>query len=223
MREKVRGIVFDLDDTLYPQIEFKRSGFSAAARALAASGIAGEAVLLDALAGAMEEAGPSHPRLFDSALAGLGLPLNLVPEMVRVFRAHTPEITLYPGVAKLLMRLGSRYKLGLLTDGIASVQRNKVAALGIGNLFDAAVYSDDLGTCKPDPLLFRRFEEEFGLPGASLVHVADNPAKDFEGARGRGWLTVRVLSGEHRFAEAAPGMDADISIDSMALLLKRLI
>ena len=54
-----------------------------------------------------------------------------------------------------------------------------------------------MGTNKPDERLYCWFEEKFNLSSCVLVYIADNPAKDFIGANQRGWLTVRVLTGEH--------------------------
>jgi putative hydrolase of the HAD superfamily len=220
---ELKAVVFDLDDTLYPQIEFKRSGFRAVSKWLAERHPLGEDMIYAALTRVMEERGPSHPFLFDEALALLGLPAELTGEMVNVFRAHRPEISPYPGVMEMLSRLRGRYRLGLLTDGLASVQRNKVAALGIVNCFDAILYSDEMGTNKPDTRLFVWFEERLGLSGHDLGYVADNPAKDFIGARARGWRTIRVGTGEHAEVEPQEGLDADLSFASALAYANRLI
>lgn len=204
----LRAVVFDLDDTLFPQIEWKRSGFRAVGGWLAERGFDREAAA-EALSRALAEWGPSHPRLFDEALGRLGAPRGWVPEMVGVFRAHTPRLNAYPGVEAMLARLrGQGFLLGLLTDGLASVQRKKVEALGLFPCFDALLFTDEVGTSKPDPRVFVWFEERFALSGRELAYVADNPAKDFIGAKQRGWKTIRVLTGEYANIAVSRDMDA---------------
>ena len=192
-----KGVVFDLDDTLYPQHEFKRSGFRAVGAWLEERQLALGSTVIAVLEDIMRRSGPSQPRMFDQAVNMLGLPGLEVAELGTVFRRHRPSIALYPGVSQMLRRLRTNMQLGLLTDGLASVQRNKVAVLGLEPLIDRVVFSDALETSKPDATLFAGFEMAFGLDGSELMYVGDNPAKDFVGARARGWQTVRVGTGEH--------------------------
>lgn len=221
---RIRGIVFDLDETLYPQGEFKRSSFRAIGLHLAPHGADPEKVV-ESLEGIIRRHGPSHPTMFDDMLAEVGLPVSLVPELVEFFRSHRPVLSPFPGVTAMLAKLRESYRLGLLTDGLARVQRAKVEALALAPCFDRVVYSDDEATSKPDPLLFAGFEAAFGLPGDAFLHVADNPAKDFSGARSRGWLTARVLTGEYSAIVPAAGCGADFELSGVvevADLLNRL-
>ena len=215
MSTLVKGIVFDLDETLYDQAQFKRSAFRDVGDWLGNRGLADPALVTRTLEEIIGLYGPSNPRMFDLLLARLNLDLALVPLLVEVFRSHKPRISVYPGVVEMLKKLRPALKLGLLTDGLSRVQRAKVEALGIEGLFDALLYSDDLGTSKPDRRLFEYFEKTFSLPGTSLVHVADNPAKDFVTPNALGWKTVRVRTGEHRGDGCAPGHEAKISIASV--------
>jgi putative hydrolase of the HAD superfamily len=216
MLEECRAIVFDLDDTLYAQVDFKRSGLRVVANHLAARQLADAALALAALERQMAALGPSHPRIFDAAVAELGLAGVRVDELVTVFRAHQPAIRPFPGVVDLLEDLRGGYRLGLLTDGLAAVQRRKVDALGLDGCFDAMLFSDEMNTHKPDQALYAWFEQRFGLAGGQLMYVGDNPAKDFMGANERGWRTVRVFSGEHAdtIAQAA-GYDAELRVRSV--------
>lgn len=211
-----RAIVFDLDDTLYPQASFKQSGFRALAVRLEGQGLASSDTAYAAFIRIMQQHGPSYGHLVDDALAELGLAPMLAAELIGNFRSHKPQITLYAGVATLLDRLRAHMPLGLLTDGLAAVQRRKVDVLALEGYFAEIVYSDDLNTQKPDRVLFEYFEQAFDLDAVQLMYVGDNPAKDFVGARERGWHTVRVTTGEH--ATAAIENDAyapDITIDSV--------
>ncbi len=215
----VKGIVFDLDDTLYPQVSFKRSGFRAVASRLAEQASADYDTVLAVLGDILQQEGPSYSHMFDDALQRLGIEQVAVANLIDVFRNHVPQIELYPGVEDLLKTLRTTRRVGLLTDGLAQVQRNKVAALGLDAAMDALLFSDELATQKPDERLFAWFEQRFHFAASQLLYVGDNPAKDFYGARRRGWQTLRVLTGEH--ATATPPGDlysADDTLDKVTEL-----
>lgn len=199
-----RGVVFDLDDTLYLQAGYKRSAFAAVGDKLASLGVCGKEEAARTLEEILSEYGASYGSMFDRLAEKLQLDPSLVPVMVETLRSHKPVLDLFPGVREMLAALHGRVRLGLLTDGLGRVQRAKVDALDIARHFDLVVFSDDHGTKKPDQLLFALFEDAFGLAGSELAYVADDPGKDFVGANERGWTTVRVRTGEHGF-EAASG------------------
>lgn len=220
---RVRAIVFDLDDTLYAQSDFKLSGFKAVSAWLAERGEGKHEALFSMMERSMHRLGPSHPHILDAVANELVLDDACVAEMVEVFRQHRPDIQVHHGVGSLLAELKGRYRLGLLTDGLARVQRNKVSALGLESVFDRTVFSDELGTCKPDPKLYEIFEKTFELGGCELVYVGDNPGKDFVTANQRGWLTLRVRTGEFgRLAAPSAGHDGTLSIDRLGDLLDML-
>lgn len=216
---RMRAVVFDLDDTLYAQRDFKLSGFRAVARWLEDQDLADAQGSFAVMRRCMQQLGPSHPHLLDAALAALGLGHLGCEEPVRAFRGHRPTIDPFPGVEGMLADLRTRFRLGLLTDGWATVQRGKVAALGLDAMFDCILYSDEWLLHKPDPRLYHHFERVFGLQADQLVYVGDNPAKDFLAANQRGWITVRVQVGEHA-RKAAPSArhDSHFSIAEVTAL-----
>ena len=140
--------------------------------------------------------------------------------LIAAYRQHDPEIRLFPEVPRLLHRLGRLNALGLVSDGYLEVQQRKVAALGLGNWVQAAVLSDQWGRefWKPHPRPFETVLERLGVAAENAVYVADNPAKDFFGARRVGMATVRVRFGgiHHRRSPATPDQDADHDVDNFA-------
>ncbi len=210
-------LVFDLDDTLFPEHEFVRSGFIAAGIWLQnRHGISGFAV--------------AAQRIFDAGLRGTVFnasleelsgvaPPDLVTDLVRVYREHAPTITLHPDAAWALKHYRRTFTLGLLTDGYLVTQRNKVRALGIAPLFETIIYSDVDGRAawKPSPIPYQRLMERVGADVGSFTYVSDNPAKDFVMARELGWRTVRIvrLDGEYRAVAHATDHAADLTVDSL--------
>ncbi len=216
-------LVFDLDDTLYPERQFALSGFAAAERwAGATLGLAGLAADMTAL---LDQ---GHlGQLFRLALAKR-MPQHLpehVEGLIAAYREHLPSLTLFEDAAWALAHFTSRLKLGLITDGTHSVQMRKVAALGIASHFRQIVYTDALGGrafAKPHPQSYELLETALGNGNDRFVYVGDNPAKDFVAPNARGWLTVMVdrpgTQKIHAGVKPAPGGLPQLTIASLTEL-----
>jgi putative hydrolase of the HAD superfamily len=190
-----RAVVLDLDDTLYPEAAYVRSGFRAVAawaqETLGVSAAEAEAELV-----ALFEAGVRGDT-FDRWLAARGLGNGLaVGDLVAAYRAHAPEIAAFPEVGGLLQRLRAKGSaVGLLSDGDPAVQGRKLDALGLRDAFDAVVITGGLapGAGKPDPRGYQEVLRQLGdAPSGQAVYVSDNPVKDFIGARRVGLRSIRV-------------------------------
>jgi putative hydrolase of the HAD superfamily len=200
-----RAIVFDLDDTLYPERTYVLSGFRAVA-----------AWVEEHLSIPQHQSFAELRRLFDEGIWGntfdcwlesYGLePNRWVAQMVRVYREHNPHIAPYPEVAELLQRLSLHYRLGLVSDGYAEVQKRKLTALGLAPCFDVLVFSDEWGreAWKPSSRPFEIVLKRLGVIGSEAVYVGDNPSKDFLGAREVGMRTVRVHHPDGLYSHLEP-------------------
>ncbi len=217
-----RTVIFDLDDTLYREHDYVRSGFAAVARRMAASGAASEAELYGALERAWRRDG--RGRVFDHVSAQFGLTVP-VRELVEVYRGHEPELELYPDAERALARLeAARGSFAVLTDGIGCVQRRKLHALGLDRRVACIVVSDELGPgcSKPSPVPYRAALAQLQVPAEDAVYVGDNPNKDFIGARAVGMRTVRVrrLAGDHVATVLDGEHEADRTIASLDELFR---
>ena len=170
--DDVDGVVFDLDDTLYSEKEYVRSGYAAVARSFS-------------------QISNMEARLWSAF--ELGLPaidvvleeeclLDRKAEALAIYRDHIPEIHLYPGVEALLQRLKATKKMGLITDGRPRGQRAKIAALHIERYFDCILVTDELGGVdfrKPNPRAFCMMKDALELPFEKMIYIGDNLKKDF--------------------------------------------
>ena len=212
-------MLLDLDDTLYPERDFARGGFRAAAVLLSARLHRPADDLFELLWQPFERG--LRGSLFDHVLAELGVSHDaaLIDELVHVYRSHKPQLTLFADADRLLEFLSPRYGLGLLTDGPAVVQRRKVKALGLPSRIESIVYSDDFGRehWKPSPIPFLELLRKMHVDPSHAVYVGDNPKKDFIGARRLGLQTVRIRrpNTEHGHVEPSPGFEADHEITSL--------
>lgn len=209
-------LVFDIDDTLFLERDYVRSGFEAAGLyAKYEYGIGG----LSTACWSLFQAGVRGDT-FDRALAVLEVtpPPGLVSELIAVYRAHRPNIELRDDAAACLARWRDRAFLGIVTDGSAIGQRAKIEVLELDALVDLIVVTAELGRAyaKPAPGAFALFETASGLRGGDCIYVADNPTKDFTGPHRLGWRTVRVRRPESLHVDVPSGRDVDIEITSLA-------
>lgn len=97
---------------------------------------------------------------------------------------------LLPGAEATVERLAERFVLALATNGIADVQRTRLAASGIGSYFRAVVISDEIGIAKPDSryfdVLFRRLGDP---PKEETLIIGDSLTSDMAGGAGYGMDT----------------------------------
>jgi putative hydrolase of the HAD superfamily len=195
----IEAVLFDLDDTLYPQKEWLDGAWEAVASAARGYG-ADEDRMHRAL---LEIAGQGSDRgrIIDRALEAIGAAGVPVQPLVRAFLAHRPQrLECYPGAQDAVAQIRRHVPVALVTDGDPDLQRAKLSLLGLTDAFDTVVLSDELGRehRKPDPAPFRRALELLGGVDASrAVVVGDRPDKDVAGAAAAGMRVVRVLTGEY--------------------------
>jgi putative hydrolase of the HAD superfamily len=215
-----RVVVFDLDDTLFPERQYVLSGFRAVDAWLEeAKGMRG----FYGRATALFEAG-SRGNIFDLALAESECSgdKTLIGELVRIYREHRPTLNLFEDARWAIDVFGAHGPLGLISDGHLVAQQNKLAALNIGEAFQAVVFSDALGrdSWKPSPRPYQRIMELIAGAPSDFVYIADNPRKDFVTARRLGWGTIQIArrGGVHHGIAEAPEYRADAVITSLFAL-----
>jgi putative hydrolase of the HAD superfamily len=220
----VRAALFDLDDTLYPERSFVDSGFREVGRFLGKLTGRSPAAIARRLAALHERDG--RGRLFDTLLAELDQPPDpdLVLAALQVYRTHRPRLAPFPSVVDALRRLrAAGIATGLVSDGLSAVQHRKLAALqGVEGQMDVVVMTDELGTghAKPSATPFRVACRLLEVEPAQAVYVANDPRKDFIGAREAGLATIRTGrlpdEGGGVAVSVADGEDADLIVDAFA-------
>ncbi len=99
----------------------------------------------------------------------------------------------YPFTEPMLMKLKEMgLKLGIVTNGEHDLQWNKLRLLRFDHLFDEIVISGDVGVQKPDIKPFEVMSEKLRIKPENLMYVGDNPLNDVEGSRNAGYVPVWV-------------------------------
>jgi putative hydrolase of the HAD superfamily len=215
---RIQAVVFDLDDTLYPQSEFLAGAFEAVADRATSMGFDRDR-LLRALFDAASK-GTDRGTLIDEAVqatadVGGGPPWGTPPDVVKTvlvpvfrnFRPRTLELT--AGAKELLSTVASRASTALLTDGDVCLQRAKIKALGLEDAFDKVVITDFYGgrQCrKPAPVGFLAALTALGVAPQDAVMVGDRVDKDVVGAQRVGMQVLRVRAGEWAHVSTPEGV-----------------
>jgi len=219
----ITTVVFDLDDTLYDEIEYCRSGFAAVAELaskLPKAPSAGQ------IFGALWKhfAGGNRKTTFNAALEELGIAYDqrFISQLVRAYRNHSPQITLPPDSRDVLEELSAKYTLALLTDGFLPAQRLKVKAMGIEKYFRCILYAEQLGRefWKPSPVGFEKLLANLNIKPESAAYVADNEEKDFIAPNKLGFATIQIIRPAriHISTSQQPGAAAKHVIDRIGQL-----
>jgi putative hydrolase of the HAD superfamily len=207
-------LIFDLDDTLYPERSYVDSGFRAVADYLQAHRGWDAAESLCFMYEVLEREG--RGAVFNHLLAQHGEHrTSAVRECIKTYRHHTPAIRLTDSARRLLELLSP--PLYIVTDGHKLVQHKKVLALGIEPLFSKVFITHRYGVrhAKPSTYCFERIRARERCAWNDLIYVGDNPAKDFVSLNPLGVRTVRVRTGEHQQVLAKPGHEATHVIASL--------
>lgn len=175
LTETVDVVIFDLDDTLYSEKEYVRSGYRAIAR---------ECSSIKDMENKLWTAFLNKDPAIDTVLKSENLfSAEKLQLCVNLYRNHKPEIFLYTGVKDVLTSIKkSGKKLAMITDGRIEGQRSKIKALGLEAFFDKIIITDELGGVefrKPCPVAFQIIQNTFSVDYSRMIYIGDNIKKDF--------------------------------------------
>lgn len=186
----IKGVIFDLDDTLYSEKNYVKSGYKRIEEYLGR---------LDAADKLWEYFLNGRPAI-DEYLTEIG-ECEKKAECLMLYREQLPQIELYDGVIDLIMKLKARnIKVGIITDGRPEGQKNKLKVLGLDKIIDDIIITDELGGVqfrKPCDIAFRIMQIRWRLPYEDIVYVGDNPKKDFQACKqlGMGCIYFKNMDG----------------------------
>jgi putative hydrolase of the HAD superfamily len=209
-------VALDLDDTLYPEETYVRSGFRAVARALAARWPVEEQHAFSIMWESLEREGRGAQ--FDRVVEELGLTgRQSVTRLVRVYRHHQPDIELPEDSRAAIEALQPR-PLYIVTDGHKTVQQRKIDALGLSPYLRHAYVTHRYGIHhrKPSPRVFELMMRRERVGPQEIAYVGDDASKDFRGIRPLGIRTIRVLTGRHAPLVVTAAEDAERKVAGMA-------
>ena len=189
----IDAVIFDLDDTLYPEKQYVRSGYKKIAE-----------YLHEDVADRLWELFEAKEPAIDRCLEELGR-TDEKDRCLEVYRSQKPDISLYPGTGELLLQIKrAGIDLGMITDGRPEGQRAKLDALNLWQIFDRIIITDELGGIsfrKPNPKAYELLAETFDVPFTRMAYIGDNISKDFVVPEEKGMKSIWVRNPEGIYAK----------------------
>lgn len=104
-------------------------------------------------------------------------------KLASIFEGYIAEnIRFYPGVWDALLFLKKHHQLGIVTNGLTSLQLKKMQTLGLLNLFDDFVIAESVGFAKPDSRIFTYLLQKMGIKNSECLMVGDSVSSDYLGS-----------------------------------------
>ena len=207
----IQTVILDLDDTLYDEIDYCKSGFTAVADHLAILPGTKTPENIFRTLWRQFSAG-NRTKTFNAALDELAIVHDdrFIQELIRLYRNHIPNITLPADSRRVLDQLSRKYDLALLTDGFLPAQSLKVRALEIEHYFKMILYTEEFGreSWKPSPAGFEQILKNLNADPKLTACVADNELKDFIAPNTLGMTTIQLIRPNRIHTQISPDPNA---------------
>ena len=191
----IKSIIFDLDNTLFDQVDYIKNLMSHIASRLSKTYNLDTDTTSKLFFSYWIEKGPFYGHFFDDMVEKLSINKNEVKNLIDISHTYKPNtLPLYPEVDYTLKKLQKKYKLAMITDGNEQVQKNKVEALGIKKYFSKIFYATKKNM-KPSASGYLAILEQLNLKPDEALYVGDNPKVDFITPNKMNMPTLRVLTG----------------------------
>ena len=208
-------LIFDLDDTLYEELSYVKSGMKAVSNYINNRFQIPALNSYKKMVNFLEVDG--REKVFDKMLNDYRLnKKEYVNECLAIYRSHTPTISLYDSAKRCLDRFDHISKY-LVSDGNKIVQKNKVDALALNKWMKRIILTHQYGLKykKPSPHCFFVISKIEHSLTTNMVYIADNPRKDFVGIKPYGFKTIRVYTGNYKDETCDYSHEADLTINSL--------
>lgn len=178
--------IFDLDDTLYPEIDFLKSGFKLIAGQIKPGS---ELQLYEKMLSVYKSGGNTFEYLLETYPESI----RTLEGLIDMYRYHIPEIYLKPGVLEMLLKIKDKKgKIGIITNGRSITQHNKINSLGLEKFLDSLIISEEIGFEKPAKDVYKPYladDKKY-----QYYYFGDNPKIDFIEPKRLGWYCIGVIN-----------------------------
>ena len=208
--KKELSLVFDIDDTLYSQMEplLTACEYSLGSKLPDPElfyRIFGKRSAEMFLFSESGQVSIHESRIYriENTMKDMGIPFTR--EQAEIFQARYKENQSHLHISTVLSGLldecaAAGIKMGVITNGPLAHQVQKFHTLGLDKWFtqEQLIVSAGVGVAKPDVKIFRMAEEMWKLDPASTYMVGDSLENDIAGAQNAGWKTIWM--NHHRYA-----------------------
>ena len=222
----IKGVVFDLDNTLLDFMKMKQVAVRSAIRGMIEAGLEiDEDKSFDNIISLYEKIGWENQKVFDVFLENsIGHVDNkfLAAGVVAYRRAREANLLAYPNVNKTLIDLTKLgMKLAVVSDAPSREAWMRIYYLNLYHFFDAVVTFDDSGERKPSSVPFELALKKLRLKPESSLMIGDWPERDVVGAKKIGMKTAFAVYGD-TFGTKNSGADWDVEdISELVTIIKK--
>jgi putative hydrolase of the HAD superfamily len=212
---KIKGVIFDLDNTLLDFMQMKQFAVKSAIKGMIEAGLlVDETLAYDEIISIYEKFGWENQKVFDVFIKKqIGKVDNkfLAAGIVAYRRAREANLMAYPNVYKTLMSLAkSGIKLGVVSDAPSREAWMRIYYLNLYHFFDAVVTYDDTEERKPSAKPFKMALDLLKLNPNETIMIGDWPERDVVGAKQIGMKTAFAKYGD-TFGTIKSGADWDLN------------
>ena len=212
---KIKGVVFDLDNTLLDFMRMKEFAVKAAIKGMIEAGLMVDEVMsFKEIIAIYEQYGWENQKVFDVFIKKqIGKVDNkfLAAGIVAYRRAREANLMAYPNVYKTLMQLAkSGINLGVVSDAPSREAWMRIYYLNLHHFFDAVITFDDTNERKPSEKPFKEILNLLNLLPKETIMIGDWPERDVVGAKKIGMKTAFARYGD-TFGTINSGADWDLN------------
>ena len=208
MFSSIRGIGFDLDNTVYSEDEYFREIIRLAGKVLKESDFYHQETFNKVRSSSTSD-------FFGDYLKEMGCySFERQEQLFRLYKTASIEVQVPEQNVDILLKLKDKYKTAVLTNGVIEAQKNKVRLLGVEELVHTVIFAREKGKEfeKPHFNAFQRLADGLGFASEEILFIGDNPITDIEGARRFGMLTIWTSEWKSSKQENKVGADFQISL-----------
>ena len=212
---RIKGIIFDLDNTLLDFMKMKEFAVKAAIKGMIEAGLSiNEKKSYKDIIEIYEKYGWENQSVFDVFLEKeIGCVDNkfLAAGIVAYRRAREANLMAYPNVNNTLMFLVKKgLKLGVVSDAPSREAWMRIYYLNLYHFFDVVITYDDTKERKPSSKPFELALKKLDLIPVETIMVGDWPDRDVVGAKKIGMRTAFARYGD-TFGTKNSGADWDLN------------
>jgi putative hydrolase of the HAD superfamily len=204
-KERVKAVLFDLDDTLFDHRYSCRNGLAAlkqnydfiksvSLKELEKDyiNVLNEIHLSKVLTGlyTLDEARNERIRILFSKYNG-DTSESIISEARAIYSSSYKAIQQeVPGAKQLLAELKKKVKIGIVSNNFLKEQLEKINRVGLASYIDVVVASEEVGVTKPNPEIFMLTLERLNCKANEAVMLGDTWEIDIIGAKNAGIAAI---------------------------------
>jgi putative hydrolase of the HAD superfamily len=218
---KIKAVLFDLDNTLIDFMRMKTESSHAAIQAMIDAGLPiKEEKARKILFNLFKQYGIEDQRIFQKFLEKTikRIDYKILSNGIAAYRrVQSGFLFPYPHVVSTLIKLKEKnLVLGIVSDAPRMRAWLRLAEMNLTHYFDVVVTLDDTGLLKPNKMPFEKALQKLKLKPEEILFVGDNPERDILGAKKAGMKTCLAKYGQKFFSRK---VKADFEINDVIELL----